>query len=84
MNKRGSWGPMSERVAAQEATSEDPPSPARHCYVAGQPSLLVEWRQGIAGWEGRVITLRWLDGEGWVVIEQWLDASKIKPIYGGG
>jgi hypothetical protein len=83
MNKRGSWGPMSERIAGLEPPEPpterlpDPPSPARHCFVDGQPSLLVEWRQGVAGWEGRVITLRWLDGEGWAVVEQWLQADSI-------
>ena len=54
---------MSGRIAAS-TSPEDPPLPARHCFVDGQPSMLVEWRQGVAGWEGRVITLRWLDGEG--------------------
>jgi hypothetical protein len=26
---------------------------------------------------GRVITLRWLDREGWAVVEQWLAANRI-------
>jgi hypothetical protein len=31
------------------------------------------------GWVGRVLTRRWLDGEGWAIVEQWLDASQITP-----
>ena len=78
LSKRGSWGPMSDRIAAS-TSPEDPPLPARHCFVDGQPSLLVQWRQGVAGWAGRVITLRWLDGEGLAVVEQRLTAQRIAP-----
>ncbi|CUR54282.1 hypothetical protein NOCA2150024 [metagenome] len=54
-------------------------SPARHCFVNGQPSLLVEWRRAATGWEGGVITVRWLDRQGWATVEAWLDASEILP-----
>ncbi|MBA8802554.1 hypothetical protein FB382_000845 [Nocardioides ginsengisegetis] len=54
-----------------------PPSPARHCLVDGAPSLLVEWRQGERAWEGRVVSVLWLDGQGWATVERWLPASAI-------
>jgi hypothetical protein len=53
-------------------------SPARHCHVDGQPSLLVEWRRGATGWEGRVISQVWLDGAGWATVERWLSAGQIQ------
>lgn len=77
MNKRGSWGSMTDRLAASQRPAEPLPSPARHCLVDGQPALLVEWRQEAAGWYGRVVSVRWLDGEGWAVVEQWLPAPRI-------
>lgn len=56
-----------------------PASPARHCHVAGEPSLLVEWRRTARGWEGRVLTLVWMDAVGWVTLERWLPAADIWP-----
>ena len=55
----------------------DPPSPARHCFVEGQPSLLVEWRRGDAGWEGRVISVQWIDAVGWAARGQELGVGEI-------
>ena len=55
----------------------DPPSPARHCLVDEQPSLLVEWRRGPSGWEGRVISVVWVDAVGWATVERWLPAAQI-------
>ena len=52
-------------------------TPARHCSVDGQPSLLVEWRHLATGWEGRVISVVWLDAVGWATVERWLPASEI-------
>jgi hypothetical protein len=69
-------GGIASRVGAQQPV--DPPSPARHCFVDGEPSLLVEWRQGRTGWEGRVITVVWLDGVGWATVERWLPADSIR------
>jgi len=57
-----------------------PSSPARHCLVDGQPSLLVEWRRSGSGWEGRVLSVRWLDGEGWATVERWLPAALVEPL----
>jgi hypothetical protein len=68
-------GSIASRVGAQQPA--DPPSPARHCFVDGEPSLLVEWRQGTGGWEGRVISMTWVDGAGWATVERWLPAPSI-------
>lgn len=83
----GSYGSLEERINGalerQPERSVDAnaapvlASPARHCYVNGQPSLLVEWRRTTTGWEGRVITVRWLDGQGWASVESWLAALEI-------
>jgi hypothetical protein len=37
-------GSIASRGGVQQPV--DPPSPARHCFVDGEPSLLVKWRQG--------------------------------------
>lgn len=63
---------------APERPATRPTSPARHCHVDGQPSLLVEWRRGSTGWEGRVISQVWLDGVGWTTVERWLPATQIQ------
>jgi len=57
----------------------DPPSasPARHCSVDGQPSLLVEWRRRTSTWEGRVISVVPIDGVGWATVERWLPEAGI-------
>lgn len=71
-------GSLASRTGrAAPAARVDPPSPARHCSVAGQPSLLVEWRRGAAGWEGRVISVLWIDAVGWGTVERWLPAGEI-------
>lgn len=68
-------GNLATRIGADRPA--DPPSPARHCLVDGQPSLLVEWRQGTADWEGRVISVTWIDAVGWATLERWLPAAEI-------
>jgi hypothetical protein len=50
--------------------------------VDGAPALLVEWRRARSGWEGRVISVRWLDGEGWATVERWLPAALVTPTPG--
>lgn len=54
-------------------------SPSRHCHVDGEPSLLVEWRHDVRGWEGRVISQVWIDAVGWATVERWLPAGLITP-----
>jgi len=78
----GEHGTLAHRVAGTappERRAATPPSPARHCFVDGEPSLLVEWRRAERGWEGRVLTLVWVDAVGWVTIERWLPAAEITP-----
>jgi hypothetical protein len=75
---RSAQGNLAQRLAAQAP----PPalvhrSQARHCVVEGEPALLVEWRQGDLGWEGRVLSMTWIDAIGWATLERWLPASDI-------
>ena len=77
-------GTLAERVAGTGQPVEPvrpatPRSPARHCHVDGEPSLLVEWRRCNGGWEGRVVSLVWMDAIGWVMVERWLPAEAISP-----
>lgn len=86
----GDYGSLEERINGAldrqpERLAEANPdplhgSPARHCFVEGKPALLVEWRRTAAGWEGRVITVRWLDGQDWVTVEAWLPANAIERV----
>jgi hypothetical protein len=69
-------GSLASRTAGSAPLAE-PPSPARHCLVEGRPSLLVEWRRGVRDWEGRVISVLWIDAVGWGTVERWLPAAEI-------
>ena len=79
MNKRGSWGSMSERVAAR---AESTAPSIKHCYVTDVqgrlPALLLEWRQTEGGWQGRVVRPV-LEDVGWAVVEEWLPAGLLDP-----
>ena len=75
-------------------TEDEPPQlpaseqcPARHCWVADadrhgvkRPGLLVEWRAGPAGWEGRVVYAASLRPGSWCLVEEWLPASRLTPL----
>lgn len=89
--KRGSGIPLSERVRADQGADrggDRDPCPARHCWVADatdrlgvkRPGLLVEWRQGSAGWEGRVVYAVQLRPGSWQTVEEWLPASLLTPL----
>jgi hypothetical protein len=80
MNKRGGGGvPMAERVRLTQGDG----CPARHCWVSDaaertgvkRPGLLLEWRQGRGGWEGRVVYAVRLRADGWASVEEWVPAS---------
>jgi hypothetical protein len=71
----GDQGNLTSRTGVDRPA--DPPTPARHCFVEGQPSLLVEWRRSTTGWEGRVISVVWIDAVGWASVERWLPADLI-------
>lgn len=79
MNKRGSWGPMSDRIAPQ---AEPEPPPIKPCWVTDShgrlPALLMEWRQTEVGWQGRVVRPVLEDGA-WIVVEEWLPAGLLDP-----
>ena len=70
--------PLSE--ASSASRSEPHPSQIRHCWVNDEhgrlPALLLEWRQTVSGWQGRV--RRPVLEEGcWHVVEEWLPAGKL-------
>ena len=75
--------PMSERVLRNKPPAPVDGCPARHCWVseapdrAGvkRPGLLLEWRQGPAGWEGRVVYAVQLRADGWASVEEWVSAG---------
>ncbi len=77
--------PMSRRVRLSGESADD--CPARHCWVSGgvddrgvkRPGLLVEWRDGGRGWEGRVVYVARLRPDGWTLVEEWLPASLLTP-----
>lgn len=77
--------PMSRRVRLSDGSDDD--CPARHCWVSGgvddrgvkRPGLLVEWRDGSRGWEGRVVYVARLRPDGWTLVEEWLPASLLSP-----
>jgi hypothetical protein len=73
---RSDQGNLARRVASS-ASAPVHRSPARHCFVDGEPALLVEWRPGSAGWEGRVISMVWIDAVGWATVERWLPSEVI-------
>lgn len=83
----GDHGTLAERVAGRRdsgpAAATAPPvprTPARHCRVDGEPSLLVEWCRTERGWEGRVVSVVWVDAVGWATVARWLPASDIEPV----
>lgn len=77
-------GTLADRVAGRREPGPEvprtPSTPARHCRVDGEPSLLVEWCRTERGWEGRVVSVMWLDAVGWVTVARWLPAADIEPV----
>ena len=74
---RSAQGNLAQRIRAQAPPEPVHCSPARHCFVGGEPALLVEWRQTSIGWEGRVLSMTWIDAVGWATVERWLPAADI-------
>ena len=81
-------GGMSRRtsasLAARVAGTPEPhasPPPVKHCWVTGPsgrlPGLLLAWRQGADGWQGRVVHPV-LEPAGWALVEEWLPAGMLE------
>ena len=77
-------GTLADRVAGRRDPEPPEPraplTPARHCRVDGEPSLLVEWCRTERGWEGQVVSVLWMDAVGWVTVARWLPACDIDPV----
>jgi len=74
--RRRTSGSLADRVAD---TSRPPPPPTvKHCWVSDPngrlPGLLLGWRRGASGWEGRVVRPV-IEPSGWVLVEEWLPAG---------
>ncbi len=81
MSKRGSWGSMTDRIAAtqdREPTVLPEAPQIKHCWVTDRhgrlPGLLLEWRQLDNNWRGRVVHPIH-EGDSWVIVEEWLPAE---------
>lgn len=82
--RRRTSGSLADRVAG---TPPQPPPPAveppgvKHCWVTGPsgrlPGLLLAWRQGPHGWQGRVVHPV-LESPGWALVEEWLPAELLE------
>jgi hypothetical protein len=80
MSRRGDRLTLAERSGLYRGDAERPPA-GKHCWVVDAPGapgrwpgLLVEWRRGETGWEGRV-TYTTVFGDRFLLIEQWLAAA---------
>jgi hypothetical protein len=77
--RRRTSGTLADRVAGTDRNP--PPPPVKHCWVTGPagrlPGLLLAWRQGPDGWQGRVVHLV-PEPSGWVLVDEWLPASVLE------
>jgi hypothetical protein len=77
--------PLSQRVRRSRSTYDE--CPARHCWVADavdghgvkRPGLLLEWRRGEGGWEGRVVYAAQVRPGRWALVEEWVAAALLTP-----
>lgn len=80
---------MAERTGARpdsaaDAEDVDTPDlpPIKHCFVTDAhgrlPALLLEWRRGDDGFEGRAVRPV-SEAGGWIVVEEWLPAGMLEP-----
>ncbi|MGN0062611.1 MAG: hypothetical protein ACI379_00095 [Nocardioides sp.] len=82
---------IAQRVANTRAgRAESPPAPApapelsppgvQHCWYDGpygrQAALLLEWRQRAGTWSGR-IAVSVPEGDGWALVELWVEAGML-------
>jgi hypothetical protein len=91
MNRRGERASLHERIHGAPPLADAGPRASaapsetarvRRCWVTDehgrQPGLLLEWRQTLSGWQGRVVRPVREDGC-WVVVEEWLAAALLTP-----
>ncbi len=82
MNKRGSWGSMTERLAATQSAAHPEAPQIKHCWVTDRqgrlPGLLLEWRHLDGTWRGRVVRPIH-EGDSWAIVEEWLPAELLDP-----
>jgi hypothetical protein len=62
---------------------ERPPASACHCWVIGQagasfPGLLLEWRKHAGRWQGLVAYVQSQETAGYVLLQSWLDADRLR------
>jgi hypothetical protein len=87
MRRRPDLGNLAERSSARRGPSPGVClPPIRHCWVLGHaggrlPALLLSWGQRADGWYGRVVHPV-EEPAGWVVVEEWLPASRLEPVSG--
>jgi hypothetical protein len=90
MGRRADHGSLADRSARSRGAPAAPvlpaASPVRHCWVHGPdgrvPGLLLAWEHRAPGWHGRVVhPVR--DGDGWIVVEEWLPSSLLEPVTVG-
>jgi hypothetical protein len=71
------------RQAPPAADPSAAPAGVKHCWVTDRhgrlPALLLGWQRRTDGWHGRVVRPVH-DGDGWVVVEEWLPAGLLDPI----
>ena len=76
--RRRTSGSLADRVAG---TPRHPPPTVKHCWVSGPsgrlPGLLLAWRQGADGWQGRVVHPV-PEPAGWALVEEWLPAGVLE------
>lgn len=77
--RRRTSGSLADRMGG---TAQQPPAPTvKHCWViesSGRlPGLLLGWRRGAAGWEGRVVHPVH-EPSGWALVEEWLPAEALE------
>jgi hypothetical protein len=88
---RGGGVPLRDRVPRGGEPGEASPSQAeerggRHCWVVDSPGhpgrwpgVLVEWRQGVAGWDGLVAyVVPEVKGAGRRVVMRWVAAAYLE------
>jgi hypothetical protein len=63
-------------VPAEAQRAAVKPPPIRPCWVTDEHGRLLEWRQTVSGWQGRVVRPALEDGH-WFVVEEWLPARML-------